>query len=516
VIEYLGAVMEVGGTPAEDPASLLPRAERWLGGEGSSDQAWRARLFELYAAIGTTDRAVAASYRTAAVQMYDGAGDVQASEEAQSRAPRPDVRPDAGRPRVVVNVTLRQGVVKAQVEKRHRLLPRRRGPAADPLPGMIARWTAGGAAEPYPPELPALMADRWPEFTRFLTELINAADLTVRQRRTVGQPDLAVRVKDGALQSMPWELAARPKADKPLFAEFRRAYRCPAREAPDTRLVRVVQAGLNLLGNYNVQVDGVSGPDTAKALDAYSRAQDAPLWRLDDPEMVQHLHEALLQGARPTVIILRSAAGASHPRDLALERRYAQAGFAVTVVDQVHLPALPTLLRGEPPPVIVHIVGGLVATAGATAVDLNDDASAWGSSDETGLLTSADLDQTLRVVSLDWPAPVVVLDVPVPSGDRETGDQLLLRNWFAGDLFALGGTRAVIGTGLAGRKASDLVRDVLIERLAHGDAIGDVVQAMRQQGPSADFGGFGSGVAFAAIALWGNDPGIRLPARGGS
>jgi hypothetical protein len=93
---------------------------------------------------------------------------------------------------------------------------------------------------------------------------------------------------------------------------------------------------------------------------------------------------------------------------------------------------------------------------------------------------------------------------------------LLLRNWFAGDLFALGGTRAVIGTGLAGRKASDLVRDVLIERLAHGDAIGDVVQAMRQQGPSADFGGFGSGVAFAAIALWGNDPGIRLPARGGS
>jgi cellulose synthase operon protein C len=515
VIEHVEAVLKAGGTTAEDIISPCQQAERWLGEEGSNAEAWRARLFELHAAIGINGREAAESYLKAAVQNYDAAGDVQAAERVQSQVTEPDARP--ARPRAIVSVMLRQTKVKAEVEgRRLRLPPSRRQTASGPLRDVIARWVMGATADPYPPELPDLMVSQWPGFTRALAELLSAAELTVRRRRTADRPDLAVRVYDGALQPLPWELAAHPRQSGPLFAEFRRAYRPSAHAAPDTRLVRVVQAGLNLLSSHKIQVDGVSGPDTARALDALGSAPDTPACRADDPETVQRLHQALLKGARPAVIVVRSAPSPTRRRDLALERRYAQAGFGVSTIDLVHLPALPALLRSEPPPVIVHVVGGLVATAGTTAVDLSDDAGSWRARDETGLLTSADLDQALRVVPLDWPAPVVVLDVPVPNGRRETGDQLLLRNCFAGDLFALGGTRAVVGTGLAPRKAARLVRDVLIEGLARGDAIADVVYGMRQQAAPKDFGNFEGGVAFAATALWSNDPSLRLPVQGRS
>jgi hypothetical protein len=106
---------------------------------------------------------------------------------------------------------------------------------------------------------------------------------------------------------------------------------------------------------------------------------------------------------------------------------------------------------------------------------------------------------------------VVVLDVPLPTGQREAADQLLLRNSFAADLFSLGGTPAVIGSGLAGLDNTRIVQDVLVEGFARGDAIGDILQQIRQTGPAGSFGHFGSAMAFAATALWTSYPGIRLP-----
>jgi hypothetical protein len=359
------------------------------------------------------------------------------------------------------------------------------------------------------------MVAQWPDFKRALAELLDVAKETTRLKLLAEQPDLVIRIYDGALQPLPWELAAGSKQYAPLFADFRRAYRQPALAAPDTRLVRVVQAGLNLLLGSSLEVDGVSGPDTARALRALTQDPGTPPVRADDPVTVQHLHQALLQGARPGVIIARAAPSQGRRPSFTLERRYAQTGFDPHTVDQAHIPALTRLLRAETPPVIVHIVGGLVATVGATAVDLQDDAWGWGAPDETGVLTSADLDHALRAVPRDWPAPVVVLDVPAPTGHREVADQLLLRNCFAADLFAMGGTRAVVGTGLAGRAAADVVQDVLLEGLARGEAIGDVIQVMRQQAPLSGFGRFDSSAAFAATALWCNDPSMRLPALGG-
>ena len=278
-------------------------------------------------------------------------------------------------------------------------------------------------------------------------------------------------------------------------------------------MVRVVQAGLNVLGS-TIPVDGVSGPDTAKALRTHSENPEAPDTRADDPETVQRLHKARLQGARPGVIVVRPGAAEGQRPNLAAERRYAHAGFNFSRSTRRDLRSS-DLLRAEPPPVIVHVVAGLVPRTGGTAIDLLDDARGWGAPVAACLLTAADLDHAFRVVPRDWPAPVVVLDVPAPTGQREVADQMLLRNCFAADLFALGGSRAVVATGLADRKTADLVQDVLLEGLARGEAIGDVVQRMRQAPPSS-FDRFESAAPYAGTALWCNDPSLRLPTLGGT
>ena len=512
IIEYLEAAMETGAEPVKDPAAACSQAERWLDHGGLSAEAWRARLAELYATTTPADD-TGAAYLNAAVLLYNAAGDGQQAE----RVAGPGARLAPSRPKVSVDLMISQGEARSKPESwRIRLLPRSLRVPSDPLRLAIYEWTQAPGAEPYPPQLPDMMAGRWPELRSSLAELLGAAELTKRLRRQAEPPDLSVRIYAGALQPLPWELAASKKhPDAPLFADFRRAYREPARAAPDARLVRLVQAGLNLLGS-SIPVDGVSGPDTANALRTHSENPEAPDTSADDPETVQRLHKARLQGARPGVIVVRPGPDEGRRPSLAVERRYAHVGFDVSTVDQAQISALKQLLRAEPPPVIVHIVGGLVARVGVTAIDLQDDARGWGAPAAACTLTAADLDHAFRVVPRDWPTPVVVLDVPAPTGQREVADQMLLRNCFAADLFAMGGSRAVVATGLADRKTADLVQDVLLEGLADGEAIGHVVQRMRQQAPSSGFDKFESAAPYAGTALWSNDPSLRLPTLGGT
>jgi tetratricopeptide (TPR) repeat protein len=507
VVEYLEGALEAQLKPIEDPVAACAEAEQWLDRGGLSAEAWRARLAKLNADNGPYE--TTAPYLQAAAQLYIAAGDVLAAEEVQSRT----TGPETGKHVLTAELTFSQGTIKSKIiGGRPRLLPRLRGGYPSSLPTDIARWIRATGAQPYPPALPDAIVGEWPAFKVAMAELLDTTELTRRLPHAAERPDLAVRVKDGVLQPLPWELAAgHQDRGMPLFTEFRRAYRQSAEVAPDTRLVRMVQAGLKMLGS-SLQVDGVSGPDTAKALRDFESDHDPAAIRAEDPETVQRLHQALLQGARPGVVIVQPAPSNGPRLGFAVERRYGQFGFNATTVDQMHIPVLMVLLRAKPPPVIVHVVGGLVATAGLTAVDLQTGTGGWGSADETGLLTSADLDRALRTVSRDWPAPVVMLDVPAPTGHREVADQLLLRNCFAGDLFALGASRAVVTTGLGGRKATDLAQDVLVEGLARGDAIGDVVQRVRGQASESGFDRFDWSAPFAATALWSNGPSMRLPA----
>jgi hypothetical protein len=517
VIEYLEATLETGMRAGEEHLELCVQAEKWLNGGEASAEAWQARQAKLRAALTSQDDDTKYSYLRAAIRLYDAAGDAPAAEEVQHRVPGPHPGLATGKSKIVVNVTMSWGSISSKVDGGRSRLFRRRATVTLPLRTTITQWAQGASTDPYPPRLPDLMVGSWDDFRLAVADLLDAGEVAARTRRGADREDLAIRVYDGALQRIPWELARAAGSDRPLMSEFRRAYRAPANAAPDTRLVRVVQAGLNLITGSALEVDGVSGPDTAKALAGAPgdvRSDEAgPSGRTDDPVTVQRLHQELLSGHRPTVIVVWPAQGEGRHRSQALERRYSRQGFEVITVDQVHLSALSALLRSEPPPVIVHVIGGLVATAGAIGIDLQGDTWGWSQAAEPGLLAAADLDQALRAVPPDWPAPVVVLDVPVPTGQREAADQLLLRNGFAADLFAMGGARAVVGTGLAGKALGD-VHNVLVERMAAGDAIGDVIQEMRRLGQPAGFGSFDSAAAFAGTALWSHDAALRLPAVG--
>jgi hypothetical protein len=505
-IEHMEAASETGTAYWQDPAELCAQAEDLLSRGPPNAESWRGRLAELQAVLSQPDEPTRTSYLQTAADMYAAAGDVRKAE--QVRMPRAGTQPSKDDPAAEVLVKLSGEAIKSNVVGWRLPVPRR-GSAAHPVRTAVAEWVRSAPSTPYPPRLPDLMVDQWQGFTDALGELMCAADVRRRRRRLPADAMLSIRVYDGALQSLPWELASDLRG-KMLASSFRRTYRAPARDMPSSRLIRFVQAGLNRAG-YELRIDGVSGPDTVKALADWKPSSAASADSSYRPELVQQLHQTLLHGAAPRAVIVRAAAREGRRRSFALERRYARAGFEPYRVDDSHASALLATLNAQPPPVIVHVAGGLVAMRGAIGIDLLE--GSWGSSPSqaAGLFTPTDLDRALRAVPPNWPSPVVVLDVPLPTGQREAADQLLLRNSFAADLFSLGGTPAVIGSGLAGLDNTRIVQDVLVEGFARGDAIGDILQQIRQTGPAGSFGHFGSAMAFAATALWTSYPGIRLP-----
>jgi hypothetical protein len=508
-IEHVEAARATNTEPWMDPEELCGRAEELLASAGPSAESWSARLAELRSTVGQPDNRIAAMHLKTAARIYADVGDLRRAEQVRNLAPGLEVGSDLGKSRVDVDVTLSRYTIKAKVAGWHLPLPRPRSSISLPLRSAVEEWLQTAGYSPYPPELPDLMLGDWRNFTAAIGDVISIGEVRRRRRRIVSRAEFSIRIHDGILQSLPWELAV-DGSGQMISALFRRIYRAPAHDVPNTRLVRVVQASLNRLG-YSIPVDGVSGPDTDRALAAWERDSAISLGKAGRIETVQRLHEALLKGATPRALIVRAAASEGRRRNFALERRYARAGIEPYRVEDPYPSALHAVMNSEPPPVVVHIVGGLVATSGSIGIDLLD-AGAWGSGrhDQAELFMAMDLDRVLRAVPPNWPSPVVVLEVPLPNGRREAADQLLLRNSYAADLFALGGTQALIGSGLAPPSSIRPVQDVLVEGLARGDAVGDIVQAMRRQGPKKS-SRFESDVAFAAIALWTTSPGMRLP-----
>lgn len=505
-IEHVEAARETGTDYWRDPKELCTQAEDLLSRGPPNAESWQGRLAELQAVVNRPDEPMRMSYLQTAAEIYAAVGDVRKAEQVRSRVPGAGTRHGKDGSAVEVLVKLSGKTIKSDVIGWRLPMPRSRSSAADPVQTAVAEWVRSAASTPYPPRLLDLMVNQWQGFTDALGELMCAADVHRRRRRLPSDAMLSIRVYDGALQSLPWELASDLRG-KMLAVSFRRTYRAPAQDMPSSRLIRFVQAGLNRAG-YELRIDGVSGPATVKALADWEPSSAASADTPYGPELVQQLHQTLLHGAPPRAVIVRAAASEGRRRSFALERRYARAGLEPYRVDDSHASALQAALNAEPPPVVVHIVGGLVATSGAIGIDLLEGSSLYQAA---GLFTPTDLDWALRAVSPNWPSPVVVLDVPLPTGQHETAGQLLLRNSFAADLFSLGGARAVVGTGLAGPDDTRIVQDVLVEGLARGDALGDILQQIRQTGPAGSFDRFWSAMAFAATALWTSHAGIRLP-----
>jgi hypothetical protein len=507
VIDYLEAVRELA-LPIDpmEMERLCRSAASLLDDDPSNADGLRARLAELDAIVPGRDPETIRSYLEAAASIYAAVGSKDDAERlwAELGATDRQTGPDDA---VVVDLRLRNGAIDGGTGGGRFLRWLRRGSSTSrDLRDVVAAWQRRGGLEPYPPELPDLIMRAPSAFRRALGQILDTANFMPGSWDMSGR-DIAIRIHDGALQTLPWELGADRGASE-LTAAFRRTYRPSTRGGQDLRGVRALQIVLNLRSDAGLNVDGVRGPSTALAIEM---SPDASLQgsSMIGQEAASSMHSARLNGMRPVVVILRPALSSDRRRSDSLERRYRLAGLEPQVVLVSHAAMLAELLRREPPPVAVHVAGTIVSTGGATAVDLSS--SGFTRADQlASQVTAADLDRTLRAVPATWPSPIVVLEVPRPTGQLETLDQLLLRNCFAGDLFALGGARAVLATGLA-RSASRL-QEVLVETLAHGYPIGDVAQSIRQNSVSRKDERREDEIAAAATAVWTDDPGLRLPA----
>jgi hypothetical protein len=159
------------------------------------------------------------------------------------------------------------------------------------------------------------------------------------------------------------------------------------------------------------------------------------------------------------------------------------------------------------PPDVVHICATADTAAHKPALDLA------GSGDPADAVGAADLEVLAWAFSADR-FPLFVFDTPGSTSSLETVRHLLLRNYLAGQLLALGHVPVVLATGLAlgHRRARQL--DVLAQALAAGKPPAVIWQRLTQAadaGTLDDLDGLEEAVAFLATALFSQLPPAAEP-----
>jgi peptidoglycan hydrolase-like protein with peptidoglycan-binding domain len=294
-----------------------------------------------------------------------------------------------------------------------------------------------------------------------------------------------LRLRTPSLEAVPWEMAGSSGLRLTEHRGVRSLYRGPAAPTVDVVEIRSVQAGLRLAG-LDVPEDGTLGPDTHDAIAAFQRREGLHDTGHPDPVTVQLLHRWLCGARTVTVVRLRSTRAQAKGSWSAtpIERLYGSFGFDVHALQSPGLGQTIDALRSTPT-VIVHISTPLLETGGSVALDVATEPTSRtaGAGDQPGWLTAAALDHAFQG---PLPAPIVVLDPPRPTSEVDSVVQLLLRNTFAGELFALGNTRAVFGVGLAALEEQDRQYTALLEPLAEGARLGDVIRRVREAGSYRD------------------------------
>lgn len=346
--------------------------------------------------------------------------------------------------------------------------------------------------------------------------------------RDVTAPDVALLVEDRRLASAPWELMRLPDGTllslHPDLGTLVRESRDPASDRTETG---VIQMALSALGPATLAVDGVMGPASRTALRAFQRAQGLDVTGDVDQPTVTAIRDGLSSAGtvdRPRVIVARPSYDrlVSKTRGDTVEGSdvawvYERLGYAVLILENPTPKSLSDALRDSPryrQAAVVHLSAGITIAAGTAALDLGEVRSPGPRSVDRPtdqLLTVSGIDRVLRSGARSPWAPLVVLDVPRPPTDTEAGRLLLLRNLFASDLFELGTTAAVIGTGLAQHGTSN-AQEHLIGTLRHGGSLGHAVTSVRELADaSLPEPGFSESLAFAATALFTQVPWIGIP-----
>ena len=194
-----------------------------------------------------------------------------------------------------------------------------------------------------------------------------------------------------------------------------------------------------------------------------------------------------LDERRPLVLLVqpsgaRQVAGLRGKASAGLHigRRYERSGFDVVTVEdptpRALMAAIGAAVGRDQTPAIVHLSGGLRESSGGIAIDFL--ASDWDPLAADLPVTA--LHQLLSGIPRGGARPVVVLDVDRPANTTDAVSRMLLRNAYAGELFALGGCAAVLATGLTGSDPYRLY-EPLTDALGAGASIGEATTAIRRQ-----------------------------------
>lgn len=487
---------------------LLTRAASILNQSTAPSGRWGALLHELLGDqaehAGHNDEA--RESRQLALALYDELGDVERLDRLRERTPgdQSEWVPSLSGGELRVTVELRAALT---IETQSNAA---RSPARTvQVPGRLGdalRRLAATESRPMNPlrELRPLLDDPDALGEELAAPLLDALDGGSADRE--GVVEVGLRAKDAVIRMLPWELAA-PHLEAREVSLFRRAPR--ARGEPGD--VRGVQRALNRLGVGTLGVDGLVGPDTRAAVAKFQSSFGLPPTGEPDPATVQALQARLVGPIAPRVTIVRPSRHAeevayrgSRQSGAPVDWLYERAGFAPAVLDAPTQDVLEVELRRHPTAVL-HLTVGLVDHHGVPAIDLLESARPKARASITGRLTATAFE---RLIPRDAPSPLVIIDVPAPPAPHEIATQLLLRNWFAAELMAVGNVRALVATGLAQYGLQVELYEELIGGLRRGCEVGELVRRLQALGRSGEAL---EAMTFGATALFARRPSIRFP-----
>lgn len=153
---------------------------------------------------------------------------------------------------------------------------------------------------------------------------------------------------------------------------------------------------------------------------------------------------------------------------------YASAGFSTFTIDN----PVPDQIRQQVEsldPDVIHIVS---TVQGSIMSKLSLEFAAERGFDATS--TSEALSTTLLSYLMSTSeGPLIVVDVPLPPTPSEAFRQVLLRNWFASELFAWGFLRGLLATGLCHPKDQQRFLSTLTTGLADRQSLGEIANRLR-------------------------------------
>ena len=296
---------------------------------------------------------------------------------------------------------------------------------------------------------------------------------------------LSLEVAERLLEPVPWELASiRGRGPIALEPGISALWRSQTTGTVASETVRYVQQALGRLTGAALVADGVHGPQSRSAVEAFQDlAGLESTGKVDDPtlEAIRRRLIAALQ-RQPRAVLLRTSASmqiSSATRGLEtvygvdLSRVYESLGFDIEVIESLDFATLQSVF-GDRRYAMIHLGAATRVTSGGVVSLAFGDA---GFDQPSGPEITAQL--LGRLLLSGGGDPIVVLDVPRPLSPTEAARQLFLRNRFAADVFEQRAASTIVATGLMEAATHDS-HSALLEALVKGASVGLACSSARR------------------------------------